>query len=170
MQSFYTQIVARKPAGVPSGEDWKVFAPYLSRSLLQKIDTYQACMAEQNREIAKSDIPLKAAGLYEEGIFSGSDELAGPDDFHIENVHTQSNGSARVTVQLHWRDYMYPKTTLTWRITVILTQESGRYLLDDVVFLKDKNININADYTLSHILAMSPECNGRHWVGYREHH
>ena len=39
-QSLNQQVVARQPLDIPWGEDWKVFAPYLGKTLMHRIDDY----------------------------------------------------------------------------------------------------------------------------------
>ena len=43
VRSLYRQVVARHPHDIPQGADMKIFAPYLSKALLHKIDIAKAC-------------------------------------------------------------------------------------------------------------------------------
>ena len=48
------------------------------------------------------------------------------------------------------------------RFVVESAKENGRYLLDDVIFLKDEN-----HFEESHLSKLLAEdCDGRRWVGY----
>jgi hypothetical protein len=55
-----------------------------------------------------------------------------------------------------------PEKPWTWQVADIVTQEGGRYVIDDVIFLKDKDIDTES--RLSEILAKG--CDGPRWVGY----
>ena len=50
VRSFYQQVVARHPVGIPRGVDMKIFAPYLSKALLHKIDLAIACSYDWDRK------------------------------------------------------------------------------------------------------------------------
>jgi hypothetical protein len=145
VQSFLTQIVARAPAGIPRGENWKVFAPYFSKRLLSEIDQSNICEAATVKayelKMKEEDTVLKIPSLDEDGIFTGGNERQGPASFHIEGVHAEDDGSVRVTVSLTWRDAQHPEEIDRWRLTDVLTKEEGHYVLDDVFFLNDKNAN-----------------------------
>ena len=158
-QGLNRQVVARHPLDIPSGEDWKVFAPYLGKTLMKKIDVYGACMADQEQRFGAPD--RKPTGLIEFGIFSGGNEEADPRSFRIERAEQRKDGSARVYVRFRWEEP--PEKPDFWRVADVFIQEDGRYLLDDVIFLGHKNDP--EDVRLSKLLAEG--CDGRRWVGYR---
>ena len=54
--------------------------------------------------------------------------------------------------------------TENWQIEVIIVRENGRLVVDDVIYLKDKDLA--AEYRLSEYLAAG--CDGSHWVGDRD--
>ena len=54
----------------------------------------------------------------------------------------------------------------TWQVAAIVRREDGRYVVSDVIYLKDKGNS--ADARLSKILGDG--CDGAHWVGYGDHH
>src|SRR5271163_407833 len=43
VRALYQQIVARRPFGIPKGEDKAAIWPYLSKGLIHKLETAQAC-------------------------------------------------------------------------------------------------------------------------------
>jgi hypothetical protein len=69
--SLYRQVIARHPMGIPEGDDLKVFAPYLSSSLLHGIAQYRACTSDWDRKNAGSGLK-SPVGLFENDIFSGN--------------------------------------------------------------------------------------------------
>ncbi|MGA2886934.1 MAG: hypothetical protein ABSE51_02715 [Terracidiphilus sp.] len=157
-QGLNQQVVARHPLDIPSGEDWKVFAPYLGKTLLKRIDDYGACMEDQDRRFGAPD--LKPPGLIEDGIFSGGNEEADPRSFRVERSEQRKDGSVRVYVRFRWEE-PHDKPYF-WRVADVFIQEDGRYLLDNVIILKDENHP--AEARLSKLLANG--CDGRRWVGY----
>jgi hypothetical protein len=167
VRSFYQQVVARQPTGIPMGADMKIFAPYLSKTLLHKIDLAIACgrdwdRQDQRRMLMKDALIEKPPLAWLEcGLFSGEDEKTSPGNFQIERTQAEQDGSFRVYVRLMWRP---PDGPGFWRVAAVLVQEDGHLVVDDVIFLKDKYDN--HDSRLSEILAMG--CNGTRWVGYRD--
>jgi hypothetical protein len=160
-RSLYQLVVDRKPAGVPSGTDWKIFAPYLSGTLMHRMEVHLACMANwdwQQRHYHRG--LAKAPGLYESGLFSGGDEEGEPRAFLIEKTQLEQDGSSRVYVKLTWGEP--PERPDNWRVAAVLVHFSRRLALDDVIFLKDENHPKEA--RLSEILTVG--CNGSHWGGY----
>ena len=96
---LYDQVIARHPVGIPQGEDLKVFAPYLSSSLLHRLDLYRACTSDWDRKNAGTDLK-SPVGFFEHGIFSGADERSKPRTFHVEKTQQEDNGHQRVYVRL----------------------------------------------------------------------
>ena len=50
VQSLYRQVITRHPLGIPSGENWKVFAPFLSRGLIRRITLARSCQNDWVRQ------------------------------------------------------------------------------------------------------------------------
>jgi hypothetical protein len=88
---LYDHVIARHPIGIPQGEDLKVFAPYLSSSLLHKIDLYRACTSDWHQKNVGSDLK-SPVGLSENDIFSGAYVQAKPRTFHVEKMQPEDNG------------------------------------------------------------------------------
>jgi hypothetical protein len=102
VRSLYHEVVVRHPVGIPHGADWKIFAPYLSKPLLHRIDLAHDCARDWNRQ--NQGRILKAPfGWGEAGLFSGGDEKASPGDFQIERAQAEKDGSFRVDVKLTFR-------------------------------------------------------------------
>lgn len=178
IHSLYEQVVAHTPGGIPSGIDWKIFAPYMSKTLLHRIDDFNACVADWGRRPQDPRYPQKAPfGVFESGIFSGGDELTGPRTFNIEKTQEEKDGSVRVHVRLTWWDapankraddfheYVSADRPIIWQVAPVVVRENGRYVVDDVIYLKDKALNRDVDWRLSQSLSYG--CDGPRWVGYR---
>lgn len=157
VSGLYTLVVARHPLGIPAGEDIKVFAPYLSKAMLHKIDINVACQDDWDRQ--NPDRNSKPPFL-EFGLFSGDDARAEPKSFSIERAQAENAGSIRVNVKLaHDEPGQSP---WTWHVGVILTRENGHLVVDDVIF--PRYTPLDADVRLSEYLSQG--CDGPHWVGH----
>jgi len=158
VRSLYTEVVARRPIGIPKGPDMKVLAPFLSTALLHKINLAYACEGDFFRQ--NPDPHLKPAFEWLDlGLFTGDEEMASPTDFHIESVQPDEDGATRVRVKLlvqepHDRPWK-------WYVAAVVIREGGHYVLDDVVYLRDKHTD---GYRLSQ--ALSWGCDGPRWIGY----
>jgi len=177
IDSLYKQVVDRTPGGIPSGTDWKIFAPYMSKTLLHRIDDFNACAADWFRRLQDPRYPQKPPfGVYESGIFSGGDERTGPRAFNIESTQAEKDGSVRVYVRLAWWEAPVDKPDkwrvsqdrpYIWHVAPIVVRENGRLVVDDVIFLKDETRPKDVDWRLSQ--SLSQGCDGPRWVGYGDH-
>lgn len=159
--SLYREVVARHPVGIPRDADMKIFAPYLSKSLLHRIDLATACGKDWYRQNPASNLKPDIAWL-EFGLFTGGNEQASPRAFHVERTQSEKDGSFRVYVRLKWGRTSKP---WIWRVAAIVVQESGHFAVDDVIFLKEDK-TLDDESSLSEILAQG--CDGPHWIGYRD--
>ncbi len=157
VRSLYREVVARHPVGIPGDADMKIFAPYLSKALLHRIDLAIACSADEARQHPDPHLKPEIAWL-EAGLFSGDDEQASPRTFHIERAQSEKNGSFRVYVRLTWG---LPESPLIWHVAAIVVLEDSHFVVDDVIYLKDENRDV--DSRLSEYL--SAGCDGGRWVG-----
>jgi len=96
----------------------------------------------------------------ETGLFSGDVERTAPDSFHIERTQAEKDGSFRVYVRL--RREPIP---LIWRVAVVVVRENGRFVVDEVTYLKDEIQD--EELSLSELLTIG--CDGPRWVGRRKH-
>jgi hypothetical protein len=159
VRSLYTEVVARHPIGIPRGANMRIFAPYLSKSLLQRIDLAIACAAEYDRQYPDPNLKPPFVWL-EAGLFSGDDEQAEPRAFDIEGARSQKDGSFRVYVRLRWG--ALPGDQETWHVAVIVVKENGHFVVNDVIYLKDEARPVES--RLSEYL--SAGCDGPRWVGH----
>ena len=158
VRSLYREVVARHPVGIPEDGDMKIFAPYLSKGLLHRIDLAIACSADEARHHPDPNLKPEIAWL-EAGLFSGDDEQASPRAFHIERTQQERDGSFRVYVRLTWGSRSKP---WIWRVAAIVIRENDRFVVDDVIYLKDENRDV--DSQLSEHL--SAGCEGGRWIGH----
>jgi hypothetical protein len=159
VRRLYQQLVSRPIGGIPTLERMKSLSPYLSDSLLNRIAQARACGDDWFRLHPQNDIKAPLAWL-EFGLFSGADDRSGPHTFHIQKAKSQEDNSIRVNVRL--TEGIPPEKPWTWEVAVIVIRENGRFVINDVVFLKDKDVDTES--RLSEILKRG--CNGSHWVGY----
>ena len=156
-RGLYKEAMARHPHGIRA--DMKVFAPYLSRALLRRIEIARSCSADADQQMP--ELRLRAAL----GLFTG--ESADPRSFQIERTQSERDGSRRVYVRLTWNK----PTERPWtrRVAAVVVREHGRYVIDDVIYINDSDYSNNpaakpADRRLSEYL--SAGCNGPHWIGH----
>jgi hypothetical protein len=159
VRSFYNEVVALHPLGSPGGASIKIFAPYLSKALLHRIDLNVACQDDWARQ---NPDPNSKPPFLEFGLYSGEDERSEPTLFHIEKVQAEKDASIRVYVKLT-RDFPdFPGTSPeSWNVAAIVVRENGHLVVDDVIWLKAGPQNV--DVRLSEYLAQ--DCDGPHWVG-----
>ena len=161
-RSLYAQVVSHHPIGVTKGFEMTTFAPFLSKALRHRIDQTAACEADWFRQYPQTGMK-PAFGWLELGLFSGDGENAGPSAFQIERTQAQKDGTVRVYVTLTHAES--DERPWTWRIAAVVRREGRHYVVDDVIYLKDKNNPTDA--RLSKLL--SEGCNGPRWVGEGGH-
>jgi hypothetical protein len=141
----------------------RTFAPYLSKALLHRIDLANSCAKDWLRQ--NPDPNLKPGFPWLEfGLFSGRSERADPQGFHVVETEPEKDDSFRVIVEL-FIIYGTPAKPepLVWHVAAIAIREEGKYVVNDVIFLKDYSTN-EADFRLLEVLRSG--CDGAHWIGY----
>jgi len=124
VRELYREVVARHPVGIPGDADMKIFALYLSKALLHRIDLAIACSADEARQHPDPNLKPEIAWL-ESGLFSGDDERTSPRAFHIERTQREKNGSFRVYVRLTWGSppknpsKCHSITTFSWVLNLV---------------------------------------------------
>jgi hypothetical protein len=159
VRSLYNNVVARHPVGIPVDTDSKTFAPYLSKSLLHRIDLALACEKDYYRQHQNPNEKPQIEWL-EFGLFTGGNEKVSPRAFDVEKTQSEKDGSFRVFVRLTWGP---PSKPWIWRVAAIVAQENGHFVVDDVIFLKDKK-TLDVESRLSELLTAG--CDGSRWIGY----
>lgn len=154
---LYTQVIARRPIGMPWAENKTVFAPYLSKALHRRMELALACGKDWHRQFSSRDLKPPYAWL-ELGFFSGDSERTAPHKFAIDSVTPMGKGVSRVVLRLETGEPGYPVET--WLAAVTMVRENGRPQVDDVIYQPDIYGN---DHRLSG--ALSAGCRGGRWVG-----
>jgi hypothetical protein len=163
VRSLYSEVVARHPVGIPKDADMKTFAPYLSKSLLHRIDLAHACEDNYYRRHQNPNEKPQIEWL-EFGLFTGGMENVAPGAFHVLATESEKNDSFRVYVELI---IMYglpanPEPSV-WYVAAIVVRENGQFVVDDVIFLKDYS-TLENEFRLSEVLRAG--CKGPRWVGH----
>ena len=159
VRSLYTEVIARHPVGIPKDADMKAFAPYLSKNLLRRIDLALACEHDCYRQHLSPKEKPQIEWL-EFGLFTGGNEKVSPSTFDVERTQAEKDGSIRVHLRLTWGS---PSKPWIWRVVATVVQEDRHSVVDDVLFLKDENLD-DTESRLSEILASG--CDGPRWVGF----
>jgi hypothetical protein len=156
--ALYHEVVIHHPYSLLDGANMKIFSPYLSKSLLQKIQSARACSRDWFRQNQGKAVraPFAWSAF---GIFSGRNERDSPGAFQIEQAQAEKGGYVRVDVSL---TYMSADGPGSWRVAVIVVREDTRLVVEDVVYLKDEPGDV--EEKLSNILSQG--CDGARWVGY----
>lgn len=164
VQSLYRRVISHHPLGLPSGADKRIFAPYLSQELSDKIESARACQNDwlrQNREHASPNQPAEKPpyAWRELGLFSGDEELSEPSSFQTGKVEPDQGGSYRVYVKL--TEAPSNDKPWSWDVAVQVKMQHHRLVVNDVFYLKGNGVP--AESRLSDILMKS--CRGSRWVG-----
>src|SRR6185437_9444450 len=134
IRRLYQQLVSRPIGGIPTRQRMKLLSPYLSSSLLHRITQARACGSDWFRLHPQNDVkPPFAWGEF--GLFSGANDRSGPDTFRIEKMESENDGTFRVYVRL--TEGSPPEKPWAWQIADVVMRERGRYVIDDVIFLRD---------------------------------
>jgi hypothetical protein len=168
VRELYQQVVARRPLGIPKGEDKAALWPFLSKRLIQKLDVAQTCEDDYLRQ--RPDKNGKPAfGWLETGLFSGSNERAIPAATAVERTEPMKDGTFRVYVRLTYKESFEtygkppdPTHTFDWHVAAVVVSEERRFVVNDVLMFKDDSTKIASRLTDSFT-----GCDGPHWVGIK---
>ena len=158
VRRLYTQVVSRHPIGVSKGAKMPIFTPFLSKALRHRIGQTAACEADWFRQYPQTGMK-PSFGWLELGLFSGDGEYAEPSAIQVEKTQAANDGTVRVYVTLTHAES--DERPWTWQVAAIVRREDGHYVVDDVIYLKDKDDP--SDVWLSKLL--SSGCDGPRWVG-----
>lgn len=169
VRELYEQVVARRPLGVPKGEDKAALWPFLSKKLIQKLDAAQSCEDDYLRQ--RPDKNGKPAfGWLETDIFSGSAERAIPTTASVERTEPMKDGTFRVYVRLTYKESFEtygkppdPTHTFDWHVAAVVISEGRRFVVNDVLLFKDDSTRIASRLTDSFA-----GCDGPRWVGIHQ--
>jgi hypothetical protein len=166
VRELYQQVVTRRPLGIPRGTDKPPIRHLLSQRLNQRLDAAEACEADYFRQHPGKDIKPEFPWL-ETGLFSGANEEAIPSAVVVDRSEQQKDGSFHVYVRLTYKESYEtygkppdPANTFNWDVAAVVRSEGGRFVVDDIVFFKDRSTKIDSRLTDSF-----SGCDGPHWIG-----
>jgi hypothetical protein len=169
VRELYNQVVARKPLGIPKGEDKAALWPLLSTRLIQKLGEAQACEDDYLHQRPDKD-GKPAFGWLETGLFSGSNEWAIPASAAVERTERMKNGTFRVYVRLTYKESFKtygrppdPANTFDWYVAAVVISEGGRFVVSDILLFENDSTKIASRLTDSF-----HGCDGPRWVGIKE--
>ncbi len=168
VRELYQQVVARKPLGIPKGEDKAALWPFLSKRLIQTLDAAQSCENDYLRQRPAED-GKPAFGWLEAGLFSGSNEWAIPASAAVERTEPMKDGTFRVYVRLTYKESSEtygkppdPTHTFDWHAAAVVISEEGRFVVNDVLLFKEDSTKIQ-----SRLADSFAGCDGPRWVGIK---
>lgn len=136
VRGLYRRLVSQQIEGFPTPKRMKVLSPYLSNSLIHRINQARACHDDWFRLHPKND--EKAPSTWTEfGLFSGFNDRGHPYAFQIDKTESEDDGSFRVYVRLTEGPAKRP---WNWQVAAVVVSESGRLKINDVIFLRDEDI------------------------------
>jgi hypothetical protein len=161
VNDFYNSIVQRKPIGIPGGADKASLWPFLSRRLVQKLETARACQADYILQHHDADAIPKPAWL-NTGIFVGNSKRAFPQSSVAVKKEPLQDGAFAVTVNLTYVKLPgFVPDEAAWEIVPTVIPEDNRFVIDDVRLFDGLDTN-----GPSHLLSETfLGCDGAHWTG-----
>jgi hypothetical protein len=157
VRKLYRNVVAHHFLGIPQDKDRERLAPYLSETLIHRLDVAKACQEDYFRQYRDPSLKPQFEWL-ELGLFSGAWERAQPGGFRIDGTEPRNDSSFLVHLSL---TYTYPVPLHWWQIAVVVVKEKKRFVIDEVIFPKEV---MDTETSLSQILTHG--CDGSKWVGY----
>jgi hypothetical protein len=168
VRELYQQVVARRPLGIPKGEDKAALWPFLSKRLIQKLDAAQTSEDDYMRQRPDKD-GKPGFGWLETGLFSGSNERAIPASAAVERTQPMKDGTFYVYLRLTYKESFEtygkppdPTHTFDWHVAAVVVSEEGRFVVNDVLLVKDDSTKIALRLTGSFL-----GCDGPRWVGFK---
>jgi hypothetical protein len=167
VRQLSAQIVARRPLGIPDGEDKAAIWPLLSGRLVRQLETARACQVDYLRRHGTDD-GKPDFGWLESGLFSGDNERAIPAEIAVERVERLKSGAFRVVVRFTYRESFEtygrppdPANFFSWRGAMMVVPEAGQLFIDDVVLFRDGSTRVESRLSEAFV-----GCAGPRWVGY----
>jgi hypothetical protein len=118
---FYQAYLETRPVGLPTPEQERLLAPYLSAVLLARMDEAREYRAAFEAEHPDEKPPFVDGTLFT-SLFEGADR------FEIVRSEPTANGAAAVTVRFGYDDVE------PWEDAVVLIRAGDRYAIDDIIF------------------------------------
>src|SRR5690242_6726408 len=154
VRGLYRRLVSQQIEGFPTLKQMKVLSPYLSSSLIHRINQARACRDVWFRLHPKND--EKAPSTWTEfGLFSGYNDRGDPRAFRIDKTESGDDGSFRVYV---WLTEGPQEKPWNWQVAVVVISEEGKFVINDAIFPRDKDIETES--RLSELLTVG--CDSSH--------
>ena len=118
---FFQAHLEIRPMGLPTPDQQRVLAPYLTTTLVGRIDD-----ARRYQEEFEAEHPDEKPPFVDGSLFTSMYE--GFDRFEIVRSEPDASGGAKVIVRFGYKD------APPWEDAVIVTREGDRYAIDDMVF------------------------------------
>ena len=127
VREFCTRYMKAGDTSLFDAKEAKAFEPLLSKRLLKKIADLHECQNDWYRQQPKdtTDKPPYVDCCLFSGIPDGL-----PSAFTIVSTEKLPDGRVKVLAGFTWRDDQYADT---WRDAYIVTQENGRWVIDDFI-------------------------------------
>jgi len=141
VEKLYQEVVLRHPLGVPSGSAKTAIWPLLSTRLIKVFETRSACDRDWDRKHGNANPPEKAPGFYEDGLFSGANEMGFINGAAVGQTQTRPDSSYLVDVKVwsYFDDGVRSLRThkkYRWRVAARVISENGRFVVDDILGFK----------------------------------
>lgn len=169
VRKMFEEIVVHHPLGIPSDMQLLAIRPYLSKRLIEQLQSAQAC--EQDYLKHRRSQPQAVDPLWMRvGIFTGDDRRAQPIYSNPVSKEPQKDGSFLVPVDFASQyarggPYRGPKWMLgdqMWRVVAKVIPEDGHFVVDDLRLYDGAS-----DKGPSHLLSESfTGCKAGHWIGW----
>jgi len=121
-KDFYNVYLKLRPVGLPTLQQEKEMAPFLSerlRKLIEEARSFQETFKHDN----PGDKPPWVDGCLFASLFEG------PNEFKVTKVVSNTDGTSTITVR-----FWYDKQVASWEDKVLVRREGGRFVLDDFMF------------------------------------
>lgn len=161
VNDFYQRIVKRHPIGIPEGADRTALWPFLSRSLIQKLESARACQADYLRQHPNKDANPKPPWL-DTGLFVGHGKRAFPLSSNAVHKEPNKDRSFAVTVSLTYVKLPgFVPDEANWVVVATVVPENNRFVIDDFRLFD----GLDTDGP-SHLLTETLSgCEGTRWNG-----
>lgn len=157
---LYRNVVALHPLGIPRGKALRSLKPYISERMLHKLSDVKACEINYYQQHRRGSEKPPFVWL-ESGLFSGDNELALPSSVSVQKSELIAERVFAVQVLLDYvNDDGKEKSRYSWKVSVNVIYQRGKYVVDDVVFYDENSTDKRGDF-----YDLFSSCNGRQWNG-----
>lgn len=168
VEKLYGEIVAHHPIGIPAGVKLATIEPYLSKRLVQQLQTAQECQNDYSRQHPIASGMSKPSWL-KSGLFSGEGDHSSPVDASVQRKEKQNDGSFLIYLGLEPTEALIDlgherrgfHGGYSWLVEAHVISEKEQFVVDDVRIFDDFPAQ-----GPSHLLSDSfTGCDGPHWTG-----